>query len=213
VPDLNFSIVDARAERHAAQPSLTFRIRIQNASGMPVHAVLLRVQLQIQPRRRAYTAVEQERLADLFGDPSRWRETVRPQLWMNTSLVSPPFQNEIQLDLTIPCTYDLEVASAKYLEALDGGDVSLLFLFSGTIFVKAENGFRVEQIPWEKEAPFRLPVAIWREVMESYFPDAGWIRLRRSSLDALRRIKSREALFTWDDVIEHLAKAEREPVA
>jgi Family of unknown function (DUF6084) len=213
VPDLNFSIVDARAERHAAQPSLTFRIRIQNASGMPVHAVLLRVQLQIQPRRRAYTAVEQERLADLFGDPSRWRETVRPQLWMNTSLVSPPFQNEIELDLTIPCTYDLEVASAKYLEALDGGDVSLLFLFSGTIFVKAENGFRVEQIPWEKEAPFRLPVAIWREVMESYFPDAGWIRLRRSSLDALRRIKSREALFTWDDVIEHLAKAEREPVA
>jgi hypothetical protein len=213
VPDLNFSIVDARAERHAAQPSLTFRIRIQNASGMAVHAVLLRVQLQIQPRRRAYAAVEQERLADLFGDPARWLETVRPLLWMNTSLVSPPFQNEIELDLTIPCTYDLEVASAKYLEALDGGEVSLLFLFSGTIFVKAENGFRVEQIPWEKEAAFRLPVATWREVMEAYFPDAGWIRLRRSSLDALRRIKAREALFTWDDVIEHLAKAEREPVA
>jgi hypothetical protein len=96
---------------------------------------------------------------------------------------------------------------------LDGGEVSLLFLFSGTIFVKAENGFRVEQIPWEKEATFRLPVATWREVMESYFPDAGWIRLRRSSLDALRRIKAREALFTWDDVIEHLARAEREPVA
>ena len=213
MPDLNFSIVDARAERHAAQPSLTFRIRIQNASGMAVHAVLLRVQLQIQPRRRAYAAVEQERLADLFGDPARWRETVRPLLWMNTSLVSPPFQIEIELDLTIPCTYDLEVASAKYLEALDGGEVSLLFLFSGTIFVKAENGFRVEQIPWEKEAAFRLPVATWREVMEAYFPDAGWIRLRRSSLDALRRIKAREALFTWDDVIEHLAKAEREPVA
>jgi len=213
VPDLNFSIVDARAERHAAQPSLTFRIRIQNASGIPMHAILLRVQLQIQPRRRAYAAVEQERLADLFGDPSRWRETVRPLLWMNTSLVSPPFQNEIELDLTIPCTYDLEVASAKYLEALDGGEVSLLFLFSGTIFVKAENGFRVEQIPWEKEAQFRLPISTWREVMEAYFPDAGWIRLRRSSLDALRRIKAREALFTWDDVIEHLAKAEREPVA
>lgn len=213
MPDLNFSILDARAERHAAQPSLTFRIRIQNASGIAVHAVLLRVQLQIQPRRRAYAAAEQERLADLFGDPSRWRETIRPLLWTNATLVAPPFENERELDLTIPCTYDLEVASAKYLEALDSGEVGLLFLFSGTIFVKAENGFRVEQIPWEKEAPFRLPVAIWRQVMESYFPDAGWIRLRRSSLDALRRIKAREALFTWDDVIEHLAKAEKEPVA
>jgi hypothetical protein len=213
VPDLNFSIVDARAERHAAHPSLSFRIRIRDASGPPVHAVLLRVQVQIQPRRRPYTAIEQERLGDLFGDPSRWRETVRPLLWANTSLVTPPFQNEIALDLTIPCTYDMEVASAKYLEALDGGEVSLLFLFSGTIFAKAENGFRVEQIPWEKEAAFRLPVSTWREVMECHFPDAGWIRLRRSSLDALRRIKAREALFTWDDVIEFLANAEKETVA
>lgn len=213
MPDLSFSIIDGRAERHAAQPSLSFRIRIRDASGTPVHAVLLRVQVQIQPRRRSYTAIEQERLGDLFGDPSRWRETLRPLLWANASLVAPPFQNEIALDLTIPCTYDLEVASAKYLEALDGGEVSLLFLFSGTIFAKAESGFRVEQIPWEKEAAFRLPVGTWREVMECHFPDCGWIRLRRSSLDALRRVKAREALFTWDEVIEFLAKAEKETVA
>lgn len=213
MPDLSFSILDARPERHAAQPSLTFRLRIQDAAGMAVHAILLRVQLQIKPRRRKYNATEQERLADLFGDPARWPETVRPLLWTNSSVVVPPFQGEVELDLTIPCTYDLEVASAKYFEALDGGEVGLLFLFSGTIFVRAEGGFRVEQIPWEKEAPFRLPAGTWREVMESYFPESGWIRLRRSSLDALRRVKAREALFSWDDVIEHLAKTEKEPVA
>ena len=114
--------------------------------------------------------------------------------------------------MTVPCTYDLEVASAKYLEALDGDEVALLFLFSGTVFVKTENGFRVEQIPWEKEAAFRLPVETWRDLMESHFPGCGWIRLRRSSLDALRRFKAREALFTWDDVIEALVSREEEPV-
>jgi len=213
VPDLSFSVIDARPERHAAQPSLTFRLRIQDPSGLPVHAILLRVQLQIQPRRRKYAPAEQERLADLFGDPARWTDTLRPLLWTSTSLVAPPFQNQLEMDLTIPCTYDLEVASAKFFEALDGGEIGLLFLFSGTIFVKAENGFRMEQIPWEKEAPFRLPVSTWRDVMESYFPECGWIRLRRSSLDLLRRVKSREALFTWDEVIEHLAKAENEAIA
>ena len=62
----------------------------------------------------------------------------------------------------------------------------------------------MEQVPWEKEAAFRLPVQTWKDAMESHFPECGWIRLRRSSLDALQRIKSREALFTWDDVIETL---------
>jgi len=105
------------------------------------------------------------------------------------------------------------VASAKYLDALDEGEIALTFLFSGTVFAKAEKGFRVEQIPWEKKAAFRLPVRTWRELMESHFPGGGWIRLRRETLDVLRRIKAREAFYTWDEVIESLVNPEKEPVA
>lgn len=212
MPDLNFSITGARAEKHSAVPVLTFRLRIQDGVGVPVHAILLRVQIRIQPKRRAYTAAEQERLADLFGTPDRWRETLQPVLWTHASLLAPAFAGEVEIDLPVSCTYDLEVASAKYLDALDDGEIGLTFLFSGTVFSKSENGFRVEQIPWEKEAAFRLPVRTWRELMESHFPGSGWIRLRRESLDALRRIKAREALYTWDDVIASLVSSEKEPV-
>ena len=212
MPGLNFSITGARPERNSAVPLLTFALRIRDDSGVPVHAILLRVQIRIEARRRSYTAAEQERLADLFGAPERWPETVRPLLWANASLQVPAFDGEVETDLTVPCTYDLEVASAKYLDALDDGEIGLLFLFSGTVFAKAENGFRVEQVPWEKEAAFRLPVRTWRELMESHFPGNGWIRLRRDTIDLLRRVKAREALFTWDEVIESLAGGEREAV-
>jgi hypothetical protein len=214
--DLNFSVTGASPEPNAAAPTLNFRLHIENMGGMPVHAILLRVQIQIQPRRRKYAAIEQERLADLFGTPDRWTDTLRPLLWTSASLLVPAFRDDVDVNLPIACTYDLEVASAKYLEALDEGEIGLLFLFSGTVFIKAENGFRVEQIPWEKEAGYRMPVGTWRDVMQVHFPDSGWIRLRRESLDALRRIKAREALLTWDEVIESLVAASvasgKEPV-
>jgi hypothetical protein len=124
----------------------------------------------------------------------------------------PPFEGSIEIDLPVACSYDFEVASAKYLQSLDDGEIPLLFLFSGTVFAKAENGFRVEQIPWEKEAAFRLPVKVWREVMEAYFPGCTWLRLRRESLDALQRYKAEHALFTWDDVVGALLNSVREPV-
>jgi hypothetical protein len=209
---LTFSVTGAQPEKHSAAPLLNFRLRIQEATGTPVHAILLRAQIRIQPRRRAYTATEQQRLADLFGAPEQWAESVRPLLWTHASSLVPAFSREVEVDLSIPCTYDLEVGSSKYFDALDDGEVQLLFLFSGTAFVKAENGFQVEQIPWEKEASYRLPVRAWRELMDSHFPGGGWIRLSRTTIDSLRRIKAREALCTWDEVMESLLNAEKEAV-
>ena len=40
----------------------------------------------------------------------------------------------------MPCTYDLELAAAKYLYSLPGGQVPLLFNFTGTIFYRGEDG-------------------------------------------------------------------------
>ena len=30
---------------------------------------------------------------------------------------------------------------------------------------------QVAQIPWDREAAFRLPVRVWKEMMEQYYPN------------------------------------------
>jgi hypothetical protein len=168
--------------------------------------------VQIETRRRRYAAGEQDRMNDLFGDRSRWADTLRPLPWANTTVLAPAFDGSLEIDLPVPCTYDFEVSAAKYLQALEGGDIPLLFLFSGTVFGKVENGFRVEQVPWDREASFRLPVAVWRDLMEAHFPGYTWVRLRREAVDALQRFRSQQALLSWDDVVDALLRASEAPV-
>jgi hypothetical protein len=202
VTNMRFSVMDARADAHAAVPTLAFHLRI--AAAGPVQAMLLRCQLQIEPRRRPHTENEQQRLTDLFGEPSRWRDTLKPLIWSRTSLSVPAFADSIEIDVPVPCTYDFEVVSAKYLDALAGGEIPLLFLFSGTVFSKAAEGFRVEQVPWDKEAPYRMPVRIWRELMDAYFPGSAWVRLGRESFDALQRFRTEHGFATCDEALEAL---------
>jgi hypothetical protein len=210
VSSLAFSIAGARAEAHAAVPTLSFRLRLDDASRAPIHSVLLRCQVQIEPRRRRHAASEQEKLTDLFGEPSRWGDTLRSLLWTQTTLVVRGFEGSTETDLPVPCTYDFEVTSAKYLQSLDSGEVPLLFLFSGTVFARTDSGFRVEQVPWDREASYRMPVAIWRDAMDAHFPGCGWIRLRRETLDELQRYRARHAMASWDEVIESLCLEPKE---
>ena len=42
---------------------------------------------------------------------------------------------------------------------------------------RAQTGFTVELVPWHLESRFRLPVSVWRELMDAYFPNSGWLRL------------------------------------
>lgn len=204
---LSFTVTGAEAQAHAAVPILNFRLRLREISGQAVQGLLLRCLVQIEPRRRKHTAEEQERLGDLFGEPARWSETLRPLLWTQASLAIPGFQDSLETDLPVACTYDFEVASAKYLQALAGGEVPLLFLFSGTVFVKGENGFRVEPIPWDKQAVFRMPVEVWRRLMDAYFPESGWIRLHRETLERLQRFRAQRGLVSWEETIEALMGA------
>src|SRR5262249_22096541 len=145
--ELNFTVLDAQPEPYAAAPTLKFRLRVRDSMETPIHAILLRVQVQIQPRRRRYSLLEQERLEELFGLPERWATTLRPLLWTQASVSVPAFQGSADIDLLIPCTYDLEVIAGEYFRGLDDGEVPLLFLFSGTVFRKADSGYCVEQIP------------------------------------------------------------------
>ena len=219
--DLGFSVLGARAEPYAAVPTLMLRLRITEGTGERIHTLALRCQIQIEPRQRHYTAAEQERLLELFGEPPRWGETLKTILWTHVSAMVPGFEGSREIDLPVACTYDFELTAAKYFHALDEGEIPLLLLFSGTAFTRGSrggtgfdtgfstglgNGFSVEPVPWEKEAPFRLPVQVWRDLMDHYFPGSAWIRLRRESFDALHRFKVRRALATWDDAVETLLR-------
>jgi hypothetical protein len=202
--NLIFAVVGARAERYAAVPTLAFRLRITEAGGQEIHTIALRCQIHIAPQRRRYAGGEQERLWELFGEPARWSDTLRPLLWAHTSVLAPGFQGSTEVDMPLACTYDFEVTAAKYFHALEDGEIPLVFLFSGSAFIKEAHGFRVEPVPWEKQAAYRLPVPVWRGLMDQYFPGSAWIRLQRPCFDALHHFKGRRALPSWDAAIEAL---------
>jgi hypothetical protein len=182
------------------------QVRVTETSGVAVHALVLRGQIRIEPQRRRYGPEEEERLYELFGETPRWGDTLRPFLWAHVSTTVPGFTGAAEFDLAVPCTYDFEVAAAKYLHALVGGEIPLLVLFSGTVFTPGERGFSAEPISWDLEASYRLPVAIWRQVMDKYFPNSGWVRVSRDTLDRLQRFKTGRALPTWDQAFESLLK-------
>ena len=198
---------------YAAVPSLVFKLRIENLEAEPIRSVALNVQLRIAARQRHYEALEQERLQELFGEPRRWGETLRSLLWTHTVLQVPRFSGSTVVDMPVTCTYDLEVVAAKYFYALEDGEVPLEFLFSGTVFYAAEGGrLQTARISWEKEAEFRLPVRLWKEMMEHYFPNSAWIRLRRDAIDQLYDYKIRKGLPTWEAAVEALLRASEQEV-
>ena len=209
LPRLTFTIDSAEAVRFAAAPTIAFTLTV--GSSRPVRSLSLNAQIRIVPARRGYEEGDQARLVELFGTPERWGETLRGFLWTNTTLVVPPFQGSTTVELPVSCTYDLEVAAARYFQALGDGDVPLEFLFSGTVFYLDENGaLRTVQVPWECEAQFRLPLGIWRRAIENHFPGSAWLRLRRDVFDRLVAYKGGRTLPTWEATIaELLDRAER----
>jgi len=214
MPELDFEIVSADPVRDLAVPALAFQLRIQNrAAEEQVHAILLRCQIQIEAPRRRYSLREQNELRDLFGEPERWSQTLRPMLWANVCMNIPSFGESVDSSVHVPCTFDLMVASTKYFHALAGGEVPLTFLFSGTVFYRAgQAGFQVSPVPWTKEARFRLPVQTWQAMMDLYYPNLAWLSLQRNVFDALYRFKVKEGLPTFEEAIERLLAAAEQPV-
>ena len=206
--ELAFAVVDIQPEPYAAAPQLTARLRITEATGATVHAIALRCQVRILPQRRGYADGEERGLLDLFGERGRWPTTLKSFLWLQCSTMVQGFTGSTEADLALPCTFDFDVAAAKYLNALGDGEIPLELLFSGTVFTKGQTGFGVEQVPWDLEASYRLPVAAWHRLMDQYFPNAGWIRLDRDVLAALSQYKSARGLTSWEATVETLLAAD-----
>jgi len=204
VAELAFDCIGARVDRYAVVPSLSLILRISETSGQRVEAIALRCQIRIEPARRRYSGVEAERLNDLFGDTERWADTLKPLQFSTVATMVPGFSGACEADLPVPFTYDLEVGSARYFDSLEAGEIPLLLLFSGTVFTLTDGRMQVQQVPWSKEAAYRLPVSVWREAIDAHFPNSAWIKMSRQTLEDLQRFKSAHALPTWDRTLEAL---------
>jgi hypothetical protein len=199
-----FTVADVFAERYAAAPQLTARLRIEERTSEVIHAIALRCQVRIEPQRRKYTADEESGLLDMFGTRERWFDTLKPFMWMQTSAMVQGFTDITEVDLAMPCTYDFDVTWSKYLHALRDETIPVVFLFSGTAFTRGLNGFGVEQVPWDCESRYAIPVSVWREMIDHYFPNSGWLRLRHDTMESLAHYKAVRGLTTWEQAVESL---------
>jgi len=214
MPDLRLAIEGAEVVQYAAAPLLAFKLRIANhPSEETIHTVALRAQIQIEATRRKYDANEQARLLDLFGEPDRWGQTLRSMLWTHASVVVPRFTGSALADIVVPCSFDFNVAATKYFHGLASGDLPLCFQFSGTVFYQGENEtLQVAPISWDKEAKYRLPVKVWKDLMDVYYPNSAWLALQRDTFEKLYQFKVREGIPTWEEALERALSALSETV-
>lgn len=210
MPDLRFEIEGAEIAQFSASPELTLKLRVINAKPAEmIHTVALRCQIQIEVTRRRYAAADEAKLRDLFGEKNRWSQTLRNLLWTHVNLNVPPFQDSLVAPLPVPCTFDFNVAATKYFHALSDGDVPLCLMFSGTVFYSQDGGhLQVAPISWDKEARFSLPVKLWRDMMEAFYPGSAWLCLRRDAFERLYDYKVQHGIPTWEQVIETILREE-----
>jgi hypothetical protein len=214
MPDLRFVIASAEPVQNAAAPLLAFKLQLTNVPAEEIiHTVALRVQIQLEVTRRKYDSGEQARLQDLFGEPDRWGQTLRNMLWTHTSMVVPRFTGSTMADLQVPCTFDFNVAATKYFHGVTGGDLPLCFQFSGTVFYQGnDQTLQVAPISWDKEAKYRLPVKVWKDLMDAYYPNSAWLALQLDTFEKLYQFKIREGIPTWEEAIERALNALTEMV-
>ena len=118
MPDLSFNVESALPVKFAASPMLHFKLNLENRSSESIHTIVLNCQIRIDPSKRQYTEDEQAGVHDLFGERSRWGQTLKPMLWTHASVIVPAFKQSTSVNLPVPCTYDFNLAAAKFFPRL-----------------------------------------------------------------------------------------------
>jgi hypothetical protein len=210
VPEPDFAVLGARPVRFAASPMLSLDLQVTEPSGRPVYMIALTIQVMIDPARRRYDDATRERLVELFGPPERWSVTTRSLVWCQLDVLVPAFTGTTVVTVPVACSYDLELAASKYLHSLPDGEAPLALHFNGTIYYPGENGgLQMVLVPWTKSIDFRLPVSVWKETVEHYYPNTGWVALRSETLEALQRAKLDRGLATMDACVQALINEAR----
>jgi len=204
-PVLEFGVLDARGERNSAAPLLRFDAHVSEQSGHEVFTIALSVQIMFEPAKRSYDPETKERLVEMFGAPERWPQTTNNFLWAEVDVLLPAFTGATGFRIPLACTFDMEIAAAKYLYSLPGGVVPLLFNFTGSVFYRGEDGrIQVAKVPWDRDARYELPVQTWRDLMAAHYPNGSWVRLGDQTMEALAARKAAEGLPTYDMVVAKL---------
>ncbi|MFB9622126.1 DUF6084 family protein [Nonomuraea helvata] len=201
-PALRIEVRGVDATEPAVAPALRFLLRLE--ADAPIRALTLTTQIRIDATGRGYDEQARERLAELFGPPAAWGRNLSSLLWTQTVTHVPAFTGATTAPVTVPCTYDFDVAAAKYLHGLPDGEVPLRFLFTGTLFYAEEGRLQAAHLPWDTESAFRMPVEVWKELMDRHFPRTAWIRLERDTFDRLYAHRVRHTLLGWDDAVRSL---------
>ena len=120
------------------------------------------------------------------------------------------FTGGTEVDLALPCTYDFDVTGSKYLHALRDGDVPLRLLFTGTVFTRAPPASASSRCRGTARRATSCRSSVWRDLMDQYFPNTGWLRLDHDTCGQLARYRSAHGLTTWDETVADAAAPRRE---
>lgn len=208
-PTPKFEITGVAAVDRAAAPTLRFEARLTDRSDREVFLAALTVLIELEPAKRRYDTEAKERLVELFGpaeSPGGITTNIR---WAQVDTYVPEFRGETTFAITVPCTYDLEVAAAKYLYGLADGEAPLRFHFNGQVIYSGEGDrLQVVRVPWECVARYRLGVSVWRQLIATHYPGGGWARLSADTLERLRARRTERGLTSLDATVAALLDAE-----
>ena len=153
-----FEVLGVTPRLHAARRRCEFDVHVSEPSGRQVYAIALTAQVMIEPARRAYDAETQARLEELFGPPERWAsDDAQPAAGTSADALVPAFTGATTFRARVPCSYDMELAAAKYFHSLPDGEVPLGFNFNGTIHYRGDDGrLQMSLVPWSATTDYRM---------------------------------------------------------
>ena len=206
---------DAAGDRRPRSRSLASRVRrrgtrsrtrrrrrsrfvaaIDSRAAHAIRSVLLDVQIQIAAPAAVYDPGRAGAAGRAVRRARALGHTLRTLLWLRTTVVVPPFTGATVVDLR----------RAVHLR-LRGHGVALPRTRSTTARCRSSScsagpsstpapagALQTARIALGREAEYRLPVAVWRETMDSYFPGSAWLRLRPRRLRPAVAYRARHAL-------------------
>jgi hypothetical protein len=187
---------------------MCFQALAREPDAIPVQSIALSAQVMIDPARRGYDQSTRERLAELFGAPERWAPATSGLAWARVAVTVPAFSGEAPFEIEVPCTYDLEVAAAKYFYALPDGVVPLSFHFNGSVFYHdGEGRLQMTPISWSTTARYGMAVSAWRAMIAEHYPGGGWVRVGDDTLERLHTLRAQRGLSTVDSLLRELLGA------
>ncbi|HXO08640.1 MAG TPA: DUF6084 family protein [Solirubrobacteraceae bacterium] len=204
-PEPEFAITGAAHIAFAAVPTMLFSASADDRSGHRIQSIALTAQVMIDPAKRGYDPDTRARLAELFGPPASWAPATSGLAWARVSAAVPGFTGATPFGIEVPCTYDLEVAAAKYFYAVRDGEIPLSFHFNGNVFFYGtDDRLQVVPVPWSCTAQYKFPVAAWRAMIAEHYPGGGWVRLDERTLETLNDRRGRRGLPSFDACIAEL---------